>query len=168
VEVPREVPHVVPTALRASGDHGRVRTGGVRVFRLGRLMVSEKKERLPIRVSISRRLNVFVLRSQGRLRSFVSPDGDFGAAVSSVYLRFTMHLHPLPSHSLYHRCPNPRSLASVDTVYYLHLLWSAKTCASFNAYFRFRIRFMYNLFCSPDLFLFSLDLYSTKTNLTRW
>ena len=60
MEVPREISDVVPEAFRAPGDHRRVRTGGVRVFRLGRLMVSEEKERLPIRVPISRRLNVFL------------------------------------------------------------------------------------------------------------
>jgi hypothetical protein len=48
VEVPREVPHVVPEAFRTSGNHGRIRAGGVRVFRLGRLVVSKEKERLPI------------------------------------------------------------------------------------------------------------------------
>ena len=61
MEVPREILDVVPETFRASGDHGRVRAGGVRVFRLGRFMVSEEKERLPIRVPIPRRLNVFLL-----------------------------------------------------------------------------------------------------------
>jgi len=44
VEVPREVLDVVPETFRTSGDHGRVRAGGVRVLRLGRLMVSEEKK----------------------------------------------------------------------------------------------------------------------------
>ena len=48
MEVPREVPHVVPEALRASSNHGRVRTRRIRVFRLGRLVVSEEEERLPV------------------------------------------------------------------------------------------------------------------------
>ena len=60
MEVPRKVPDVVPEAFRASGDHGRIRTGGVRVFRLGRFMVPEEKERLPVRVPVSRRLNAFL------------------------------------------------------------------------------------------------------------
>lgn len=52
----------------------------------------------------------------------VSPDGDFVAAVPSVYLRLTLHLRPLLSYSLYHRSLNHRCFASVDTVYSLHLL----------------------------------------------
>jgi len=75
VEVPREVLDVVPETFRTSGDHGRVRAGGVRVLRLGRLMVSEEKKRLPVRVSISRRLNIFLPTSSHHNNPFLGVVG---------------------------------------------------------------------------------------------
>jgi len=43
-----EILDVVPEALRTTSHHRRVRAGCVCVFRLGRVVVSEEEERLPL------------------------------------------------------------------------------------------------------------------------
>lgn len=128
-------------------------------------MVSKEKERLPVRVQVSRRLNVFALVSPHNEDLVLGLFGQWQQFMVST--RFTFPLVLLPLHF---RCTYPffcfHRYCLLFSFAVVGLKLKTHECTPFKAYACFRFRLHVQPFV-PLTFPFLLDLYSTKPNLTR-